>query len=61
MRADVVEARRSRALRHVVAELRDQRVDAVELALAAQEVLEADAGGLAVQVDVDVEQMRLQQ
>ena len=39
----------------VVVQLRLQRVDAVELALAAQEVRELDAGVLAVQVAVEVD------
>ena len=45
----------------VVAELGDEGVDAVELALAAQEVLETHVGDLAVEIDVDIEQVRLQQ
>ena len=45
----------------VVLELLDQRVDAVELALAAQEVGELHLGRLAVQVAVEVEQVRLEQ
>ena len=45
----------------VVAELGADRVDAVELALAAQEVLEADLGLLAVEVALEVEQVRLEQ
>ena len=45
----------------VVAELGADGVDAVELALAAQEVLEADLGLLAVEVAVEVEQVRLEQ
>ena len=45
----------------VVAELGADGVDAVELALAAQEVLEADLGLLAVQLAVEVEQVRLEQ
>ena len=46
---------------HVECELGDQRVDTVELALAAQEVREAHARGLAVQVDVDAEQVCLEE
>ena len=42
-------------------ELRLERVDAVELALAAQEVGEADVGLLAVEVAVEVEQVGLEQ
>jgi hypothetical protein len=45
----------------VVLELRDQRVDALELALAAQEGLEPDPRGLAVEVVVEVEQVGLEQ
>ena len=45
----------------VVVELRLERVDAVELALAAQEVAEADLGLLAVEVAVEVEQVGLEQ
>ncbi len=45
----------------VVAELGADGVDAVELALAAQEVLEANLGLLAVQLALEVEQVRLEQ
>ena len=45
----------------VVLQLADQRIDAVELALAAQEVGEAHLGPLAVEVAVEVEQVRLEQ
>ena len=45
----------------VVLELGDERVDAGELALAAQEVGEPDLGPLAVEVAVEVEQVRLEQ
>ena len=45
----------------VVAELGADGVDAVELALAAQEVLEADLGLFAVQLALEVEQVRLEQ
>ena len=45
----------------VVLQLRDQGVDAVELALAAQEVGEAHFGALAVQVALEVEQVGLEQ
>jgi hypothetical protein len=42
-------------------QLRDQGVDAVELALTAEELGEADLGGLAVEILVEVEEMRLEQ
>jgi len=42
----------------VVAELRDESIDAVELALTAQEVLETYLGRLAVEVDIDIEQVK---
>ena len=45
----------------VVLQLGDQSVDAVELALAAQEVGEAHFGALAVDVAVEVEQVGLEQ
>ena len=45
----------------VVGELGDQRVDAVELALAPQEVRESHLGCLTVEVDVDIEQVRFEQ
>jgi len=44
-----------------VLQLRDEGVDPVELALAAQEVRELDPGVLAVEVAVEVEQVRLEQ
>src|SRR3954468_18658621 len=45
----------------VVLQLGDERVDAVELALAAQEVREADLRPLAVQVALEVEQVGFEQ
>ena len=46
---------------NVELELGDDRLDAVELALAAQEVGEANLDLLAVEVVVEVEQVRLEQ
>ena len=50
-----------RAAVDVVLQLRDERLDAVELALAAQEVDEPHLGPLAVEVAVEVEQVGLEQ